>query len=72
MGIRRLWIIGIRRLQEGGGGGWRNSEWGIYFICNKEEEWSHIVRRNVTKIWRVQALDRRFRNIRISGCTSEK
>jgi len=48
----------------GRGGGWRKSKWGIYFICNKEEEWSHIVRWKVTKIWRVQTLDKRFRNIR--------
>jgi len=43
MGIRRLWIIGIRGLLEGAEGR-ETVNGGIYFICNKEEEWGHIVR----------------------------
>jgi hypothetical protein len=30
---------------------------------SKEEDWSHILRCEGTKIWRDQSLDKRFRNI---------
>jgi hypothetical protein len=41
----------------------RNSEWGISPICSKEEEWSHILRCEGTKIWRDKILDKRFKHI---------
>jgi hypothetical protein len=41
----------------------RNSEWGFSSICSKEEEWSHILRCERTKIWRDEILDKRFNHI---------
>jgi hypothetical protein len=66
MGIWRL--KGIRK----------NVEIGICPICSKEEELSHILRCDGTKMWREEILDERFLNInpeigirKISGCKTK-
>jgi hypothetical protein len=41
----------------------RNSEQGIWPICGKEGDWSHILRSNGTRNSRHQILDKRFRNM---------
>jgi hypothetical protein len=50
----RIWRLkGIRK----------NVEIGISPICRKEEELSHILRCDGTKMWREEILDKRFWNI---------
>jgi hypothetical protein len=41
----------------------KNVEIGISPICRKEEELSHILRCDGTKMWREEILDKRFWNI---------
>jgi hypothetical protein len=67
MGIWRL--NGIRK----------NVEIGICPICRKEEELSHILRCDGTKMWREEILDKRFWNIdpeigirKIAGCKNRE
>jgi hypothetical protein len=67
MGIWRL--KGIRK----------NVEIGICPICREEEELSHILRCDGTKMWREEILDKRFWNIdpeigigKIAGCKNKE
>jgi hypothetical protein len=67
MGIWRLKIIR------------ENLEIGIYPICRKEEELSHILRCDGTKMCRKEILDKRFWNIdpeigirKIAGCKNKE
>jgi hypothetical protein len=53
------WRMGIWRLKSIG----KNAEIGICPICRKEEEMSHILRCDGTKMWREEILDKRFWNI---------
>jgi hypothetical protein len=41
----------------------KNVEFGICPTCRKEEELSHILRCDGTKMWRAEILDKRFWNI---------
>jgi hypothetical protein len=53
------WKMGVWGLKEIR----RNNEQGICPISNTEEDWSHILRCEETRIWRHQILDKRFKNI---------
>jgi hypothetical protein len=53
------WRMGIWRLK----GIRKNVEIGICPICRKEEELSHILRCDGTKMWKEEILDKRFWNI---------
>jgi hypothetical protein len=56
----------------------KNVKIGICPICRKEEELSHILRCDGTKMWREEILDKRFWNIdpeigiRTAGCKNKE
>jgi hypothetical protein len=53
------WKMGIWKLK----GVRRNTEQGIYPLCNKEEGWSHILRCYETNTWREDLVDKRFTSV---------
>jgi hypothetical protein len=40
-----------------------NTEQGMCPVCNKDEDWSHILRGAETRSWREEHVDKRFTNI---------